>query len=106
MLGEEVDLASIHDPFEQRFLAQLADGRSTWIGLNIGLGINKDDDWGWVGGSRLGYTNWAPNEPSGDGKCVYMDEKRRMKWNDRDCIDDENVNYVTNYMCQTAAIRD
>ncbi|XP_078614521.1 uncharacterized protein LOC144883770 isoform X2 [Branchiostoma floridae x Branchiostoma japonicum] len=74
-----------------------------WIGLE---NVHKNKDW-WTDGSRLSYTNWAPDEPNNDhvaswfegencgsmfsrtGKTflfgLFGPVKERGQWNDADC---------------------
>ncbi|XP_035665131.1 neurocan core protein-like [Branchiostoma floridae] len=62
-------LASIKDHGENNFIADLISKKddnkfrvipSFWIGLH-----KQSEQWKWTDGSRLDYTNWAPDEPNG-----------------------------------------
>ena len=69
------------------------DARAACIGFTEGcwIGFNdRDGDgiWNWVSENSYGnnYTDWEPNEPSGDGQCVHIwNNNHNNKWNDRLC---------------------
>jgi hypothetical protein len=73
--------ASIHSEAENKFIYGLLFKISSggWIGLK-----RDSSDFAWEDGSKLSYTNWAPDEP-GDDDCAvivgpYEDEARRATW--------------------------
>ncbi len=44
------------------------------VNMNIGLSRTKADDWTWVNGQPLTWTNWGWRQPSGGNrKCVQME---------------------------------
>eukprot|EP00058_Branchiostoma_floridae_P007819 XP_002593307.1 hypothetical protein BRAFLDRAFT_83855 [Branchiostoma floridae] len=99
-------LVSIRNFMENMFIRSLIPSGITkivWIGLE---NVHKNKDW-WTDGSRLSYTNWAPDEPNNDhvaswfegencgsmfsrtGKTflfgLFGPVKERGQWNDADC---------------------
>lgn len=79
--------------------SEQSNGVDTWIGL-----LNEDGNWAWVDNTPFDYHDWAPKEPSGDGSCVHLDQKRGMLWNDNNC--DGNYGdhlYITQYICKASA---
>lgn len=55
---------------------------SVWIGL----GEPREGDWRWPNGTRVGFTNWEPNEPNDAGgeDCGEL-HARTGRWNDLSC---------------------
>lgn len=56
-------LVTINSDEEQSFLKDNSTGERNlyWIGLQ-----ESDDEWGWITGEELSYTNWAEGEPNED----------------------------------------
>ena len=52
----------------------------------VWVGILKDDGkWRFINGETMGFSDWAPNQPDGDGDCGQMLGHRDWKWNDFPC---------------------
>uniref|UniRef100_A0A914CI58 C-type lectin domain-containing protein n=1 Tax=Acrobeloides nanus TaxID=290746 RepID=A0A914CI58_9BILA len=101
-LGKGIDLASIHNAFEQAYIASQSHAKDTWIGL-----YNEAGDWSWVDGSLLDYTDWVKNEPSGDDPCTRLDQSKNLLWNNNNCDGVYGLwpfdTSITQYACRTAA---
>ena len=73
------NLASIPDRTTNDFLVSFVNWRS-WI-----AGVKS---WAWHDGSKIDYTNWMPNQPSGDGSYMEIwgkegnDGSYQGQWND------------------------
>ena len=62
----EAHLAVIPDKTTNDFILSMVKIRSL-------IGLSKvSDEWRWADGTKASYTNWIPNEPSGDGSSVEM----------------------------------
>ena len=69
-------LASIHDQETADFLG------AQYSGAYIGLyKSHAGGDWIWADGSRLTFSNWAADEPNGDGDDVVIMYEGGGKWN-------------------------
>lgn len=80
-----VHLVTVNDEAENSFLAREFDSAfgNPWIGLN-----NLGGSWVWADGTKLGFTNWAPGEPSGAVEhCVMTNWTMDGAWNDGTCSD-------------------
>ncbi|KAI8514120.1 hypothetical protein Bbelb_084440 [Branchiostoma belcheri] len=109
------NLASVGSAGENNFIAHLISDAPkgykrylVWFGLNLGV----DEQWKWTDGSRVSYTNWAPNEPGRNFfgrkvKCANMYSKgddawflgakgNKGEWNDHSC------RAKLPYVCKTA----
>jgi hypothetical protein len=82
-------LVSINDQAEQVFVLALTDavgGGGWWIGFTD---QGHDDDWQWVSGEMVTYTNWASSEPNnfgGNESCGVMERAWSGLWNDMACF--------------------
>ena len=68
------DLLGINNPF--------------WIGLN-----RISDDWVWMTGDPLDWTNWADGQPDGSGDCAFV-YPSSFEWGDYGC------SYITHTLCE------
>ncbi len=67
-LGPDWYLATITNTEEQRFLsANFCNRSGVWIDEHWIGGHKSSSGWRWVTDEPWSYSNWAPNEPSGDG---------------------------------------
>ncbi|XP_071383007.1 C-type lectin 9a-like [Centroberyx affinis] len=48
------------------------DDTRIWLGGFTVLNPHTGDDFLWLDGTTMKYTNWYPGEPSGDGNCMEM----------------------------------
>ena len=71
-----------------------------WIRSLIGLS-KISDEWRWADGTKASYTNWIPNEPSGDGSSVEIVRKVWKgipgQWND---FPVDSTKHIKGYVCQ------
>ena len=60
-------------------------GNYIWVGI-----LNYDGKWRFINGETMGFSDWAPNEPSGDGDCGNLVGKPgyNWKWNDTPCSEE------------------
>ena len=93
------DLASIHGPGVNRFVARLAAGKKAWIGLREPDRDHEGRGWAWVDGQLpLGptghpaggtpWTSWGgtePNDYSGREDCAETNFRDHGRWNDQGC---------------------
>jgi hypothetical protein len=65
-------LASVRDTFDTSFIISWM--TPSQVTSNVWTGGFRVGDlpFQWTDAYAFGYTNWAPNEPSGDGKCVQI----------------------------------
>ena len=82
-VSESAHLVSINDAAEQKWLVSIFGSIPYWIGLTD---EDKESEWRWMSGEVVGYTNWAPNEPTdadwGDEDYVFMGLTADGKWYD------------------------
>jgi hypothetical protein len=65
-------LVSIKDQETDQFLAKLSQGQCYWAGASD---KKKEGEWLWLDGSKVTYTNWAPDEPDnwrGGEHCLVI----------------------------------
>ena len=68
--GEGYALVQIDDSTENQFLKdKITNGNQYWIGLKEN---NNGDDFDWVDGSSLSYTDWRAGEPNGVKDTFYL----------------------------------
>ena len=73
---------------------RLAANSDYWIGLMTTKERRAEKSWFyWLDGSEYRYTNWVPNEPTGDSNCVRIQEVDG-KWLDKKC------NSLYYFICQ------
>ncbi|XP_072046296.1 snaclec B9-like [Amphiura filiformis] len=91
------DLASISSQEENDFVADLAYGEEAWIGLSDvwpqagmlleigGEPLKLTATWAWSDGTPYnGYSNWAPEQPSGMQDTVQINYDGKGMWDDQD----------------------
>ncbi|XP_072046297.1 snaclec agkisacutacin subunit B-like [Amphiura filiformis] len=90
------DLASISSKEENDFVADLAYGEEAWIGLSDvwpqagtileigGEPLKLTATWAWSDGTPYGYSNWAPEQPSGVQDSVQINYDGKGMWDDQD----------------------
>ena len=88
-------LAVIPDKTTNDFVLSIVKERSL-------IGLSKvSNEWRWADGTKASYTNWIPNEPSGDGPSVAIVRDVWLgvpgQWND---IPVDETNWVKGYVCQ------
>ncbi len=70
-----------------QILNQYNDDNLIWIGLSL-----VNNEWVWDSGEDLVFTNWAPNEPSGNSNegCgeFYIQNSNPSTWNDIPCSEE------------------
>jgi hypothetical protein len=82
-----VNLVTVNDSGESSFLSSNYGNTygNLWIGLNDRQNYGT---WVWADGTALGYTNWAPGEPSaGTEHCVMTNWGAAGMWNNGTCPD-------------------
>merc|ERR1712098_212350 len=106
------DLATIYDEATNTFVNELLESSNAWIGaFRVGPSVEpkpRNDQWTWIDGSPLDYSNWVYNQP--DNWCIggvwcivkgdYCGMINRWKteglWNDAPC----EWQGITHYVCQ------
>merc|ERR1712061_129640 len=94
--GEGADLASIHSPGENQFLAGMIQQRPVRGGTKVGLGsiIEMNGNFSWMDGTSWDYENWDAGEPHRkipgyrmDHDCVFIGSNLDDpgKWSDGVC---------------------
>ena len=69
-VGDEYDLVVINDEEENRFLTKHRNEKHTgneyWIGLirTSTSSVDPNDEFAWVDGSDVSFTNWRAGEPN------------------------------------------
>ncbi|KAF0314018.1 Lectin BRA-3 [Amphibalanus amphitrite] len=86
-VGAGSQLASIHSLIENAFVMQTYNFGDTWIGLND---IETEGSFQWRDGSKVDFTNWAPEQPDDihGQDCVhlpYYNNPNGAEWDDQDC---------------------
>ena len=86
------------------FVYNLSGGNRTWLGAHrvgpLTDPIPRNDQWTWIDGSAMGFSNWSENQPDnhhGIEFCLEMDQWRYATWNDLPCNSAYNNHY---YICQ------
>jgi len=98
------NLAMNHDEATNTFINHLLGGSMAWIGAKrVGPLVDpkpRNDQWTWIDGSPLDYSNWVSGQPNNAGKIEYCGMINRWKseglWNDAPC----NWPEITRYVCQ------
>jgi hypothetical protein len=76
-------LATINDSGESEFVRNFFTSKSNqlhlWIGLND---YQLDQNFRWISGESLSFTNWSPGEPGGVGVQTGVHMYRNGFWND------------------------
>nr|XP_039250734.1 LOW QUALITY PROTEIN: macrophage mannose receptor 1-like [Styela clava] len=93
------NLVVIDDALENDFIAnRMGNAFDTFIGLHD---LNQYDDWQWVDGSPLTFTNWIPGQPDhwdsapgGTENCVALPRANKGLWNDQSC------SIASSYICE------
>ena len=65
--------------------------------MRIGVEPLKNDQWSWVDGTAVNYSNWHTSQPSNyDGMeyCMHLNYGSRGKWNDEQCDEQYNSGYI------------
>ncbi|MBZ8180510.1 S8 family serine peptidase [Oscillatoria salina] len=78
----EGNLVTIRNDAEQQFLREKVGKRSVWIGLTD---AKKENEWRWVSGEPVDYTNFYPGQPDNAGGKEDWTEFHGQgsgKWND------------------------
>ena len=68
------NLVVIHDSSKNQIVQNLASTTKTFVPW---LGLHRDsesDNFSWVDGSSVDYSNWMPDQPNG-GNCAWMDKQ-------------------------------
>ncbi|XP_072046299.1 snaclec agglucetin subunit beta-2-like [Amphiura filiformis] len=90
------DLTSISSQEENDFVADLANEEEAWIGMSDtwpqagtimeigGEPLKLTATWAWSDGTPYGYTNWAPEQPSGVQDCIQINYDGKGLWDDQD----------------------
>jgi hypothetical protein len=85
-----MDLVTINDGTENDWVFN----NRPWDFGEAWIGLEQSGGWRFTSyGLGLGYSNWAPGEPSGDGTCGMMFGNTRgnsSRWNDASCSANKN----------------
>ena len=73
--GLGVDIPTIHSAEENELvrLLVLKANLWMWIGLVDSTNSNNPNNFGWINGNPVNYTNWHANVNTETGDCVLMD---------------------------------
>ncbi|XP_063962437.1 FRAS1-related extracellular matrix protein 1-like [Lytechinus pictus] len=78
------NLASILSKRELKWLGDLLNGETAWIGLND---KQVEDQWEWVSGDPITFSRWSPSARASNRSdrydCTYI--TARLRWFDKDC---------------------
>ena len=95
----------IFDDETNDFVKSITGGSRAWVGAHrVGPQVDpkpRNDQWTWIDGSPLDYSNWSPGQPDnygvvGDEFCLEVNFGSSGKWNDAPC-DYAGIDY---YLCQ------
>ena len=93
----------IFDEETNDFVKSITGGSRAWVGAHrVGPLVDpkpRNDQWTWIDGSSLDYSNWYDGEPNnlrGDEFCLEVNAGESGKWNDAPC-DYVGIDY---YVCQ------
>merc|ERR1711983_479554 len=90
-------LAVIPDKTTNDFVLSIMKTSRSWIGLSKVSNEWFSNDWHWADGTKTTYTNWIPNEPSGDGPSVEIVRNVWKgvpgQWNDKPVDDTRDTGY-------------
>lgn len=93
-------LSAIGSQGENDFLNALAGGGRLWIGLSDHA---SENNYVWVNGETVSYTNWNPGEPNRSAwNADYIEMYSSGKWNDRK--NSANRGYVTEFDTPIAGV--
>jgi len=101
------DLATIYDEATDAFINNLLSTSTGLVSSNAWIGIirvgplvdpkPRNDQWIWIDGSPLEYSNWAYNQPDFDDKREFCGTMTAGGlWNDVPCYSQD----IPNYVCQ------
>ena len=85
--------------FLRNNMMKISDGEDFWIGGQL-----SGNKWVWArndtvaGPKDITWTNWAPGEPSGNGKCMHMWNLLNYLWDDAPCAQTKRFVCVRNIL--------
>jgi cysteine-rich repeat protein len=92
-------LASISSAADNSAVHSACQATSGGIGPDTGCWIGLQAPYlAWVDGSVVGYANWAPQQPSGNGTCVWLYLK--SVFGPPAAWDDEKCTHQASYVCK------
>lgn len=72
-LGSDIPTINSAEENELVRLLVLKVDKWIWIGLHDPANSNNPNNFGWIDGKPVNYTNWSPNVNSETGDCALMD---------------------------------
>ena len=104
----QADLVVVHSEELNNFISNITNGEHAWLGgIRVGPRAFENQDWVWIDGTTMYYSNWHHTEPrnyfNGSEFCLHTNFVSEGKWNDIQCseVGTGGRFIVDSYVCET-----